>query len=31
MGDAMMWSLGPTPAWAKGEVIRYRRRAPSQM
>jgi len=31
MQHDMLWSLGPTPRWAEGAVIRYRRRAPSQM
>ncbi len=31
MSREMLWSLGTTPAWAKGSKIRYRGRAPDQI
>jgi hypothetical protein len=31
MQHDVLWSLGPTPTWAKGSVIRYRGRARNQM
>lgn len=31
MQHDVLWSLGPVPSWARGSVIRYRRRAPSRM
>lgn len=31
MSEGMLWSLGPTPAWARDCEIRYRGRAPDQL
>lgn len=31
MSNDVLYSLGPTPDWAKGLPLRYRGRAPNQM
>ena len=31
MPHGLLYSLGPTPAWAHGRVLRYRGRAPDQV
>ena len=31
MDHGLLYSLGPIPSWAKGAVLRYRRRAPAQL
>lgn len=31
MPHDLLWSLGPTPAWARSLRIRHRRRAPNQL